>query len=98
MGDVIELESRREGAGPHISGKARCRACKHEWFACAPTGVVHLECAQCGKMTGRFKHPIERDGEHWRCNCGARLFRIRSDGIYCPRCGNWQSFGTFGAG
>jgi len=35
------------------AGRVRCRACGHEWVACAPFGTATFECPKCGRMDGR---------------------------------------------
>jgi Zn finger protein HypA/HybF involved in hydrogenase expression len=71
---------------PHVSGKARCMTCQHEWVAVAPIGTDWLECPKCGGMKGFFKFQCEQEGEHWRCKCGSWLFAITQNGVYCPNC------------
>ena len=73
------------------TGKARCIACNYEWTAEAPTGVEWLECPSCSLIKGVFVHINEREDPHWVCNCGNQLFKINTEGVYCPNCGCWQS-------
>jgi Zn finger protein HypA/HybF involved in hydrogenase expression len=40
-------EQQRIDSRFHISGKARCLACKHEWAAVSLVGTVWLECPAC---------------------------------------------------
>lgn len=88
MGDVVDLAEHR----PHSSGEATCLACKHEWVAVAPSGVVWMECPACGLMRGRYKfHHCHVDKKHWTCNCGNDLFSLTPDFIYCPNCGARQA-------
>jgi Zn finger protein HypA/HybF involved in hydrogenase expression len=86
---VINLDDHR----PHISGEARCLACKHEWVAAAPIGTDWLECPECGTLKGRFiRHCEPEEGIRWRCQCGNDLFQVYETGILCPNCGTPQSF------
>ena len=87
---VIDLKQAKQEREPHVSGKARCLACKHEWVAVAPVGVIWMECPACTLERGRFVAQVERDGLHWHCNCGNDLFHATPDGFYCPNCGEWQ--------
>ena len=44
---VIDFTKAKAELDPHISGDARCLACKHEWVAVAPIGTIWLECPAC---------------------------------------------------
>lgn len=94
MGEIVAL--RRPASDdpddvPHLAGKARCLRCGHKWEAVAPIGAsACLTCPSCGAHRGEFVANVERDGEHWRCDCGCEVFRIRRDGIYCGYCGIWH--------
>lgn len=91
MGDkVVDLAAARAEREPHMSGKARCLDCKHEWIAVAPIGTRWLECPVCTLTRGRYVAQAERDVPHWHCNCGNDLFYATQDGVYCPNCGEWQ--------
>lgn len=83
MGDLISLNSKK----PHLSGRALCLSCKHEWEAVAPAGTKELECPNCHTEHGRFMYPIVREELHWNCNCGNDLFHITPTYCYCPVCG-----------
>lgn len=87
MSNVIQFPQREE---PHLSGMASCMACQHRWVAVAPVGTVFMECPECSRMFGHMVAPVERDGDHWTCDCGNDLFRVSRDGMYCPRCGEMQ--------
>lgn len=87
---VVNLEQAREERKPHMTGPARCLDCKHEWVAVAPVGTIWMECPKCSLIRGRFVNQVERDGDHWVCNCGNDLFYVTSDGAYCPNCGGWH--------
>lgn len=86
----IDLAAWKEENTPHLSGKALCLACRHEWAAVAPVGTVWLECPSCTLSRGRFVNAVEREGAHWHCACGNDLFYATPDGFYCPNCGVWQ--------
>lgn len=83
MADVIAFK-RAEPDDPHISGKAHCIACKHEWVSVAPVGTVWLTCPECQTEKGLMKFPCVREG-------GNDLFHATKDRFYCPNCGNWQN-------
>lgn len=76
--------------GPHLAGLAICSACRHEWSAVAPVGVVHLECPSCKRPWGTFKNAIEPE-EAWVCNCGEHLFFVTQSGLLCRKCGSYQT-------
>jgi len=86
MEKVINLNEKR----PHMQGETVCLGCGHKSRAVAPIGTVFMECSNCGTMKEVFKYPVEREGLHWKCNCGNELFKMTPDGIYCPNCGAWQ--------
>lgn len=58
---VINLAQAEADREPHLSGKARCLACKHEWVAVAPVGVVWMECPACTLERGRYVAQAERE-------------------------------------
>jgi hypothetical protein len=87
---VIDLKQAKEKREPHLSGKARCIACNHEWVATAPVGTIWMECPKCTLERGRYVAQVQRDDLHWHCKCGNDLFYSTPDGIYCPNCGVWQ--------
>ena len=76
------------------SGPAFCLACKHEWEAEAPEGVVSLECPSCGTMKGlyRYEHAPHKDTALWTCKCDNQLFLVTPQGIFCPNCGIYAEF------
>ena len=98
MATVISLESRRrkpqEAKDPHVSGKARCLHCRHEWTAVAPVGTYELECPEChllkGVMVGMCD--LAEGTERWVCKCGCDLFLITSEGSFCASCGGFQTW------
>jgi hypothetical protein len=79
---------------PHLSGKARCTACGHEWVHVAPVGTVWLECPECRTERGLYLAPLtDIDGTShvFRCPCGCDAFSIHLfDGtvvVNCVTCG-----------
>ena len=90
---VVDLKKAREEREPHMTGKARCLACRHEWIAVAPIGTVELECPSdgCGLPKGRFVALCEPDhGARWVCDCGNDLFWLTRAGMFCQNCGLTQ--------
>ena len=87
MGAVLNFQKE----SPHVSGKARCMHCNHEWVAVAPEITEWLECPECHLVRGHFVYPICRTSEpHWTCGCGNDLFHFTPDKTYCPNCGDIQ--------
>jgi hypothetical protein len=91
MGKVIDLRSRQ----PHMSGRAVCLACKHEWVAVAEIGTICLECPKCSLMKGAFVAMCVPDVA-LVCNCGNALFYMTHDGPMCGNCGftHWDIVGA----
>lgn len=90
MNEVVDLQAARAERTPHVSGKARCMGCKHEWVAVAPIGMVtDLECPSCESMKGVMRFACEpADGLKWICNCGNDLFMLTDKGApFCVNCG-----------
>jgi Zn finger protein HypA/HybF involved in hydrogenase expression len=85
--EIIPLQQAKEEREPHLSGKARCLACKHEWIAVAPMGVTWLECPACSLERGRYVAQVKKEVPHWHCDCGNNLFYVTENGYYCPNCG-----------
>lgn len=88
---VVDISKAREERQPHLSGKAKCLACKHEWVAVAPSGTIWLECPSCSLERGRYVAQMEKPVPHWHCKCENNLFYVTADGYYCPNCGLDQS-------
>lgn len=87
--DVVEFRKREieEREEPHLTGKAVCTTCNHEWVAVAPAGTVHLECPECLRVQGVFKNAVEPE-RAWACNCnGNQLFFLTRAGAMCRACG-----------
>lgn len=87
---VIDLAAAKQERAPHLSGLARCLACRHEWVAVAPAGAAWLDCPKCSLERGRYIGHVQKDVPHWHCNCGNDLFYVTQDGYYCPNCGVYQ--------
>ena len=101
MGDVLEFKSKQAAPepDPHLTGKALCLDCKHEWVSVAPVGAVWLECPACGLVRGRFWSFVSWvDKLHYACPCGYDVFFVHEDGIACPNCSLLQRFGNEIAG
>lgn len=82
--NIIDLAAYR----PHLSGRARCMHCKHEWQAVAPVGTI-LTCPSCDLSQGAFiGATLPPDGHLiWRCDCDNIFFVLRPDRIQCAHCG-----------
>lgn len=88
---VVDLGAVRAERQPHLSGRAQCVGCKHEWQAVAPIGTETLECPACGLRKGMFANPVMVGTHVWECHCGNDLFRISGGGeVYCVNCGDTQ--------
>lgn len=75
-----------------LSGFARCLQCGHLWVTTneVKIGEWWLKCPKCETLKGCFVHPVERDCEHWTCNCGSHVFHLTKYGPYCVVCGEWH--------
>lgn len=92
MSNVTEFK-RKEKTEQHLSGKARCCSCKHDWMAVSPVGTDWLECPACYLMKGRYMHPALPDADNiWQCACGCDVFHITRLAAYCINCGTEQRF------
>jgi hypothetical protein len=90
-GKIVSLDAAREARSPHMTGRAVCLDCRHEWQAVAPTGIVWLVCPGCSLQRGRFlNHTEVESGTHWTCPCGCDLFYVTPTAFYCPNCGATQ--------
>lgn len=88
MGDIIDL-SKKE---PHLSGKAICRGCGHEFVAVVPVGTVDFDCPECGANKAIYKNFVFPDTDLWQCNCGNDLFVVTKGYFMCIQCGETQNF------
>lgn len=91
MGEVLRFRPvgfRPVEDGPHISGNAKCLACKHEFTAVAPVGTTDLTCPECLLERGVWAYPLTpADGKIWQCSCGGFHFFILLNGYMCVSCG-----------
>ena len=76
---------------PHMTGKAICLHCKHEWVAVSPVGVDTLECSECGLMKGVYSNIIMPETA-FQCGCGNCFFVISPDNFICTHCGDIKDF------
>lgn len=83
-----------EPTAPHLTGKARCLQCEHEWISVSPVGVDALECPECNTLHGVFIYPTEPKTEQmWECSCGSNLFfLLDTHELQCYKCGTCQTF------
>lgn len=92
MGKIIDLAAVKAEREPHLSGKALCLNCKHQWVAVAPIGTLDLECPECTLPQGRYMHLVQDDSDpHWTCQCGNQFFHITPKRTYCVSCGDTVS-------
>lgn len=91
MGEVIDIRANQ----PHLSGRAVCLECKHDWVAVAPLGTHSLECPACGLAKGTWFSTILPD-EVWTCHCGNAAFVVTREYFMCTYCGQYQEFGDNG--
>ena len=93
MGELIGVDfGGRDESQAHLSGRARCCACQHEWVAVAPTGSVWLECPSCRTEKGRYLHDVTPAEAWWHCRCGCDVFRVNRTFVTCVNCGLEQRF------
>lgn len=92
--NVVSFEEKKLSYQPHLTGEAKCMACRHEWVAVVPDGTEEpMECPKCGTNKGRFKYPysVPKGAAMWVCNCGNDLFYKLSTGhLMCPNCGEYH--------
>lgn len=93
MNNVVAFVPKQETA-PHLSGKARCCACRHDWVAVTPVGTDWLECPECHLMKGRYIHAAipQLGTDVWECGCGCDVFMVSRTAAYCVNCGSEQLF------
>jgi len=98
MGDILQFqkpEKEPEEIDPHMSGFAVCIACRHEWMAVVPVGVIDLQCPSCNLPRGQMMNPAEVDaGFIIACTfCNSTHHQILTDeigmpiGFVCVGCG-----------
>lgn len=75
-----------------LGGFAKCLQCNHVWVTAieVKVGQWWFECPHCKSMKGYFVYPVERDCEHWVCECGSQIFHLTRYGPYCVVCGIWH--------
>lgn len=90
MSEPIDFAKAKLERSPHLVGKARCMACKHEWEAVAPSGTADLECPSCGLVRGQwiYPHTLDKGQLIFTCNtCGGTNFAIQRHRAFCVGCG-----------
>jgi predicted RNA-binding Zn-ribbon protein involved in translation (DUF1610 family) len=91
---ISDFAAAKEKREPHVTGEAKCMACRHEWVAVVPYGTEEpLECPKCGTSKGKFKFPYSppKGSAIWVCNCGNDLFfKLSSGHLMCPNCGEYH--------
>lgn len=99
--NVVQFGKRKdEPQKAHLSGSAKCLACKHEWVAV--TEITNsegyqgdLECPECGCHRGQYVWPFQGPPEEevWTCiHCDSQLFMITRPGTRCVGCGAHHTF------
>lgn len=81
--NLVLLDEHRPA--PHVTGRARCLTCKHEWVEVAPVGNTIFACSECGH-DGAMLGVVLVDPVYL-CGCGCDLFRFSPSGAYCIHCG-----------
>lgn len=87
---TIDFAKAKAERTPHITGKAKCTACKHEWVAVAPVGTLQMECPSCELQRGQWIYPFSpAEGEQiFVCNiCTSTNFAVLPDRVLCVGCG-----------
>lgn len=91
---IVSLEDHRAKAkaarDPHLSGMARCLACKHKWAAVAPPGTADLQCPACGLLRGAWQFgvsPPVGSNKYVCLSCGCDVFRLSTLELLCIACG-----------
>lgn len=96
MGEVVQLKG--DDVVRHLSGRALCLACKHEWVAVSEASKDSyegdLECPKCGVCRGQYKWPFQGPPAElvWTCPCDGTLFMLTLQGTRCVGCGRHQVF------
>lgn len=91
MGKVVNMDDHRKSRDGWLSGVARCYQCKHMWVEVKPADAsLWTQCPRCGAEKGFLVHPVEKEGDHWMCDCGCDVFHLTRYGPYCPICGRWN--------
>jgi hypothetical protein len=85
--EVVDINANR----PHLSGKAKCLECHHEWVNVAPAGLHHFECPKCGLLKGVY-HAVVMPDELFQCHCGCASYFIGRYGCMCALCGELATF------
>lgn len=84
MSNVVEFKKQEQR---HLTGRAKCLACGHEYVAVCPEGADWMECPECSLQRVRMIAQVQVNEPHWVCNCGNDLFHITQYRVYCPNCG-----------
>jgi hypothetical protein len=96
MSNVVDISSRRHD--PHMTGKAKCLQCSHEWIAVAPVGTSEMECPSCSATKGFWRHLCNFESASAVfvcviCGCQAITAARYPDGVHlmCMGCGAEQT-------
>jgi hypothetical protein len=83
---VIDFDKEKKKYLTHITGEARCVACKHEWVGEWPVGEYLFKCPSCGLVKGMTKGFINPQEDEHECSCGNSLFILTPSGTKCINC------------
>lgn len=73
---------------PHLSGIAKCLACKHEFNGVCRVGDLGMDCPKCGTHRGVFVYQPQGSDAIFECNCGCHQFALeRALTLRCLHCG-----------
>lgn len=89
---IVDLAEYKLKNSEHLEGTGVCLHCKHEWEAIVPTGVVCIQCPQCGLHRGVLKGCCSPEWM-WECMCGCRFFFLTTEKAICANCGHAKLFG-----
>lgn len=91
--NIVSFERTRADRSPHLSGRARCLHCGHEWVAVAPVGTTILECPSCRLCKGAYQGLVAPSSSHvWICSCKCDTFWLTPEGAFCQLCGDIQNW------
>lgn len=100
MGDVVDLQKRKEDDEPHTAGPMVCLTCRHEWIGVVPTGVQTVVCPHCETEKGVRSQYVMPSEEHpvYECHCGSWVFAVIRQGCTCVNCGQFHSWDDIAEG
>ena len=84
------MENSRTGTAQNAQQGLVCFACGAIYEKPTLTPTEWGPCPSCGLKALATHTPAQPMSPALHCDCGNALFNVTPDGVFCPRCGEYQ--------